>query len=438
MKSLNLMRRLSLCLTIVILFSLFSACSGSQAPSSDNTSTAASQDTVSGTTEDSDADDNSPITFDVFINHTWYWTDKFTGIIPEEITKRTGVTLNPTRAADDKQLGLMIASGDLPELVYTDTQIDRLSDSQFCCAWNELIEEHAPDFRPADMSIMIAKSFSKDDNYYTILNAFSTEEEWKAAKSGAPSFPSLLYREDIIQELGNPSMKTIDDYLNVMGMVKEKYPDMTPLIMDQTFLLKPIKQWMIPGWTSGAYELCRLDDGSIIFMTSSPQYIDFLRFANTCYRNGFISADNFAFKDDSQSLQIAVTGKAFSYCWYTGNNTAEQLTSLTQKNGDPDALWQHAAPLVDDAKLYMAGIGWSGVFITKNCKDPARAIKFMQWMFSDEGQRLTQWGREGIDYTLDDNGCPVFSDEWNEARNDERIFYEKYNPAFYFGISGVT
>lgn len=428
-------KQLGLALVFVMLFSMLSACGGGS--SGDNTAATKQEATGEKTADTKAADANAPITFDVFLNHSWFWTDKFDGIIPAEITKATGVTLNPTRAADDKQLGIMIASGDLPELVYTETQIDRLSDPQYSLPWNELIAKAAPDYKPDPTSIMIAKSYSKDDNYYTILNAFSSEAEWKAAKMGCPSTPSLMLREDIMQKLGNPALKTIDDYFNVMKMVKEKYPDMIPLVMDQSYLFKVFKQMMIPGWCAGPNEFCRLDDGSIIYDTSSPKYLDFLKFANTCYKNGYITPDNFAFRDDSQSIQLASSGKAFSYSWYTGN-TVEQLTQLTKQNGDPNAQWAAVKSLVESSKYYNAGAGWSGVFITKSCKDPERAMKFMQWMYSEKGQRLTQWGREGIDYKLDADGVPTFSEDWIQARNDDKVFYSKYNPAYYFGISGVT
>ena len=39
----------------------------------------------------------------VWLNHTWYPTDEFVGIIPEAITAATGTTLTPTRALDDGQ-----------------------------------------------------------------------------------------------------------------------------------------------------------------------------------------------------------------------------------------------------------------------------------------------------------------------------------------------
>ena len=66
--------------------------------------------------------DEATDTLDVFINMSWYPNDSFTGIIPDLIKEETGVDLNVTIATDSNQLGVMIGSGELPDLVFTDTR----------------------------------------------------------------------------------------------------------------------------------------------------------------------------------------------------------------------------------------------------------------------------------------------------------------------------
>ena len=51
-------------------------------------------------------------------------------------------------------------------------------------------------------------------------------------------------------------------------------------------------------------------------------------------------------------------------------------------------------------------VGW-GIGITKSCKDPVRAVKFLDWICSDEGQILLNWGIEGVNYYYDENGKPL-------------------------------
>ena len=66
---------------------------------------------------------------------------------------------------------------------------------------------------------------------------------------------------------------------------------------------------------------------------------------------------------------------------------------------------------VEKALLYQGTtVGW-GIGITKSCEDPVRAIKFLDYLCSDEGQILYHWGIEGENYFLDDNGQPYRTDE---------------------------
>ena len=77
------------------------------------------------------------VTLDLYLDFTWYPVDSWTGIIPETLTENGGVYFDVTRSADDSQLGLMIASGELPDVIYTDKEIDRLCDSNLCYSYNE-------------------------------------------------------------------------------------------------------------------------------------------------------------------------------------------------------------------------------------------------------------------------------------------------------------
>ena len=52
------------------------------------------------------------------------------------------------------------------------------------------------------------------------------------------------------------------------------------------------------------------------------------------------------------------------------------------------------------------------------------------YMSSEEGRRLALWGREGIDYELDENGVPQFSEEWKTTNADADKMNSTYNNTF--------
>ena len=65
----------------------------------------------------------------------------------------------------------------------------------------------------------------------------------------------------------------------------------------------------------------------------------------------------------------------------------------------------------DDPVLAGGGIaGWTVTLISKNCKDPERAIQFLSYLISEEGQMDTNFGIEGETYTIE-NGVPKLTKE---------------------------
>jgi len=61
-----------------------------------------------------------------------------------------------------------------------------------------------------------------------------------------------------------------------------------------------------------------------------------------------------------------------------------------------------------------------GVGITTACEDPVAAIKFLDYLCSDEGQVLVNWGLEGVNYHIDEEGHRYRTDEEaNEANSNK-------------------
>lgn len=374
-----------------------------------------------------------PVVLTCFIDHDWYWTDKFEGIIPEAITEKTGVVLDITRAIDDKQLGLMIASGDLPDLVYTYFGKDRLSDPNLCYAYSDLIPQYVPEWEPDPIRVANAKAFSPDDKYYFIVNNFNTEEEWQSYP-GTPMVPTLGYRADILEELGNPPMNTLEEFEAVLGMVKEKYPDKIPLstsVNHISWRMMCFRVWM----GIGNSQFVENEDGSISYFLNHPNYKEYCAFINSLYRKGYIEADNFSLTEaDTRNYPQNALSFAHAFC---SQGELYRFGEMA-KAVEPNARIMESKPLDTKGQYYMSGLGWSGLAITKNCANPEAAIKFIAYLYTDEGQRLAQWGREGIEWTEGPDGFPIFNDEWMEASKDENVLYTKYNPAFYFGTSAAV
>lgn len=373
-------------------------------------------------------DPDDPINLTVFLNHTWYGTEEFTGIIPEEITRLTGITLTPTKATDYSQLGVLASSGELPDLVFTSQMMDVLSDPEICYSYDELLDQYNVDWDVPESDQVNAKAFSQDDHYYFVFSHTSSNADWQNTRA-VPMVASIDYRKDMLDELGMDEPSTLEEFDAVCAAVKEKWADVTPLVFaTTTWTLDPFKTYN--GCTLQDFILN--EDGSCDIVAKTEPFQKYLKYCNSLYRNGYINADNFSW--ESADAQAAMSsGKAFARVGNTQGTASEILTGLLEI--EPDAQIYQMQPLSRDP-LINSEIGWCGTFISKNNQHPEESIRFMQFLFSKEGQKLSQWGREGIEYTLDDRGLPVFSEEWQKSI-DNNTNTEEYNTNYYFGGSKI-
>jgi len=396
--------KVSLLLMLAMVMSLLAACSGGSGESQGGEAAPAGETGAQETPKASGGETAEVVELDMFVNHPWWPLKDWSGSVPEEITKRTGVKLNITVAADEQQLPLMIASGDLPDLIFTASDIERLSNPKLTYAWDELIEQYAPSFQPPQN--LVGVNTAPDGKYYTLRNNFSTQEEWEANQAALPNGGGIAVRKDILETLGNPPMNTLQDLESVFAQVKQKYPDFVPLVSDKNW----IGGYFAPqfGVVGKWYE----DDGNIIHYLRQPETLEFYKFMNRMYREGYMIADNWTFKDDKVDDEFALSGKAFAIEHVV--RVADELNAALESQG-ADYSFQMITPEGGNPRIYNTGIGWSGVFITKKNKHPEASIKFMEFMFSDEGQRLGMWGVEGKDWTLHAEGYPEFQYDRSNA-----------------------
>ncbi len=341
----------------------------------------------------------APITFSIFVDHTWYWMDNFNDQVAQEVTKRTGVYLDVTRATDSNQLAVLLASGDLPDLVYTSNAsiINELSNSDVCWSYNELVDKTGVDLNTDPSEILL--NTAPDGNYYALLNTYASQEMYDSGKvllSGGAM--TLSYRKDIYEALGSPAINSLEDLENLCILVKEKYPDMIPLL--------PVYEYNALSYFKQTLHVFDQDigynaDGKVVYKLDADGAKDYYKLLNRYAREGIFSSEAMTYTY-AQAQEVAYGGKVFGIIRATGE--AGEANNNAKKTGTGyqwDLLEQD---LSDNTLRTSIAAGWSGLFISKNCKDPERAIRFMAFCRSDEGRRLMSWGIQGVHWDYDENG----------------------------------
>ena len=226
------------------------------------------------------ADQKDVVELDLWVDWNWVGFDSYEGGICQEwMIDQTNIKINMIKATDSEQLGLMIASGDLPDLVVcsSGTKVRALSDSSLCYPLQELIDQYIPEWEISDVEKQMNAYYSTDGNYYMLKNEYNTAEDIAQASNMALNFGQFHMRNDIYKALGSPKLENEEDFFALLALVKEKYPEMQPMIFSP-------REASAIGSLVG-YDAGRPTDGegNLVMSISDPTYKEMLRVVNRLY-----------------------------------------------------------------------------------------------------------------------------------------------------------
>ncbi|WP_309119996.1 ABC transporter substrate-binding protein [Paenibacillus sp.] len=388
---------------------LLAACSGGAAPENGASGDNGGTDGAGAPTEaEGGAPDTSPVTFTFFDKNVG---DKFDNPVAKAITEKTGVFLEiqqPTGNPSEK-LNLMLASNDLPDFLAIGRGdiLDKYIAAGALTPLNDLIDQYGPNIKEM-YGDMLNKTRSADGNNYYLANWYGLEQY--------PVF-GFLMRMNVMKELGagakvdNGEAFAADEFVALLKAYQAKAPavDGKPAYA-MTF--NGENMGAITGTFKGMFGIRPYyeTDGGLQSDVRDPKYIEMIKFMNSLYRDGLIDPE-WATNKTQQYEQKLASGAFFSTAdafW----NLGKPNTILKEEAADPATQdeaqfypYKVVAPGVDPKETTYgpkSSLGWDGIGISKSNKDPVRAIRFLDFLASEEGQYLMMWGVEGVHWDMKD------------------------------------
>ena len=83
------------------------------------------------------------------------------------------------------------------------------------------------------------------------------------------------------------------------------------------------------------------------------------------------------------------------------------------------------------ALMYQGLTTGYGIGISTSCEDPVAAIKYLDFICSDEGQVLVQWGIQDVNYFIDEEGHRYRTDEEVKAAAEDKDYGKKTGVGFH-------
>jgi putative aldouronate transport system substrate-binding protein len=425
---------LVLALVTMMSASVLSGCTKKEGP----TSNPGGQVTLDPNTPGWKADSEKPIKLDWYLNFSWFPNKWGVDATSQYITKKTGVDINFIVPAgnENEKLNTMIASQDLPDFItlgWWEDGVKKMIEGGLVLPLNELADKHDPYFYKVADKDKLNWYTQEDGKVYGYPNASSSPKDFETFKADMTSNQTFLVRKDMYEALGKPDMRTPEGFLNALKAAKEKFPQVNgqPLIPFGAHEFGDTGNYTFEGYLQNFLSIPMEKDGKLYDRRMDPEYINWLKTFRKANEMGLMAQDIFIDKRAQMEEKIA-QGRYFAMM-YQRSDMAAQQAALYSK--DPNSIYMAidgpANSKGDAPKLAGPGIsGWTLTLISKTAKDPARAIKFLSYLISEEGNKDLYLGEKGVAWDTIE-GKDQFKPEVLDLLNKDRSAFDKQYGASY-------
>lgn len=327
----------------------------------------------------------------------------------QELEARTGVHIEwqmSSGADTQTNFNLMISSNQLADVMYGagyySDGIQAGIDDGYFLDLTDLVPEYAPHYNAVrNSNDRYRKASMTDSGRIGALYQFQ--------KSIQPPWDGLQVRKDWLDELGLDLPVTYDDWHEALTGFKEMGV-YAPLSLMGNGAYDLASAFMSGFGVTGGWQLT--EDGTAAYGPYLDGWKDYITLMNQWYEEGLIDPDfmtaNYYFGDTT----MIVTGKTGAWTsMYTMASLYEQTTEDTDM-----VIAACTAPRVNEddvIHLRLADQYYSGQShaISANTEHAELILRWFDYLFTEEGSMLCNYGVEGDTYTLDNEGNPVWTDK---------------------------
>lgn len=399
----------ALLLTAAMVVGTLAGCGGS-----DSGSTSTGGDSKPAATDSGDSAASGEVIELTFFNADANQDDPWTDPVALAITEKTGVKLKTTRPVggndESEAVALMIAEENYPDIIFAKGSAGNMIDAGAMMDMTDLIEQYGPNIKKLYGDEFEKLKQSADDPSIYQLSAYNVggtkfkdagnmQIQWAALKAKDYQIPKNLDElEAMIKDYiaANP---TTEDGLDRIGisLSTSDWHWLITLGNPAGFIADGAPdngQWIVTENNEGVYKF------------SSEKEREYFKWLCRMYNEGILDPD-FATQTHEDYIAKIASGRVVAL--FDKDWDYQDGEKVLKADGKYELTYAGLPVTMDEntkcpSLMYQGLTTGTGVGITKTCKDPVAAIKFIDFLCSDEGQVLNKWGIEGVNYFIDDEG----------------------------------
>ncbi|MBN2444177.1 MAG: ABC transporter substrate-binding protein [Spirochaetales bacterium] len=345
--------------------------------------------------------------------------------ISKKIAEKTGVSIDVkyTPGGTYPDLPIMLADRTYPDIVYAKGTQNKFIDAGAFIPLDDLINNYGPNIKKFYGDDLRKLRYSLENPYIYFLGSFRKNDQMWDVRDG------FMLQLEVVRDLGYPRLRTLKDYENAIRNYREKYPEIAGNPTIGLSLIADDWLFLISVTNPALFATGAPDDGEFyvdpdtykaILHHRRPIEKEYFRWLNHMSDQGLLDPESFIQSRDQYISKLS-SGRVLAIIdaiW----NFQEVATELNEKG--MSNRYFGAFPITLSLE-YKHSLNYPvsytsrwGIGITDKCSDPIAAIRFFDYLCSDEGQILTHWGIEGIDYFLDNDGIRYFTPDQEKARGE--------------------
>lgn len=335
------------------------------------------------------------------------WADP----VARRITEATGVTLKTEypSGGQSNDIMLMVATREYPDLIFAKGDSNILIDNGALIDMSELIEEYGPHIKALYGEEYDYLRYSQeDDSIYQLCSNKVGDEVLTTAGTAQLQWA-------VLEENDYAIPRTLDEYTEMIRSYMEQYPYINGQKTIGISISCTDWHWYttlsdpagyIANGTTDDGQWIVDEDNKVYYKHAADGQKEYFQWLNQMYWEGILDPE-FATQTHEDYISKIASGRVL------GLLDADWDIATPESSLKARGMYERTyagLPVTIDESVTCAvlreqnlGVGW-GIGISVSCKDPVRAVQFLDWMCTEEAQVMLNWGIENVNYFYDENG----------------------------------
>ena len=345
--------------------------------------------------------------------------------IQQMIAEKTGAKVKETWLTGQtaqEAVGTLIAGGEYPDFLDGSDGTGQLYEAGALVALDDYLDDY-PNLKNFYTEAQWDKIRQEDGKIYWIPQFGNLYEKDMSAEHNDEAF---WIQTRVLKWAGYPEIKTMDQYFDLIERYQEANPTMedgtanipyTILCEDWRYFCLENAPQFLDGYPNDGSVIVNPDTQTVIDYNTTETAKLYFGKLNEEYKKGIVDPESFTQTYDEYIAKLS-TGRVLGMIDQWWNFAYSVNDSFKQQGLEEQGCYYVPLPITIEEGIqnqWRTGGGTlnvaNGVGISVSCEDVEGALQFLNDILEPEIMVLRNWGVEGVDYLVDEDGKFYRTDE---------------------------